>query len=260
MDANPYKSPETTEVPPRVTEKWTVSRIVIAVVLIAFGVMLLACLFLPLTRSARPAAYRVHCSNNLKQIALALHNYADDHDGRLPPAYTVDANGKPLHSWRTLLLPYLEQKALYETIDLSKPWDDPANQQARESSIPTYFCVAAGKPRTETPYVVVRSAEGLFSGADSTRIDMLGDASGLTVLAVEVSREHRVHWMSPEDIDLTTWTARSSWKSWPHSGGGQVSFADAHVQFVLKTAPADALRAIVTIDASDNDAARREID
>ena len=51
----------------------------------------------------------------------------------LPPAYTVDADGRPLHSWRTLILPYLEQEPLYQTIDLSKPWNDPANAKARRN-------------------------------------------------------------------------------------------------------------------------------
>ena len=45
------------------------------------------------------------CVNNLKQIALALHNYEEVYKV-LPPAYTVDAQGRPLHSWRTLILPY----------------------------------------------------------------------------------------------------------------------------------------------------------
>src|SRR5262245_49759347 len=106
------------------------SRIVEILVVLAFLALLVA-LLLPLSRSARPAARRAQCTNNLKQIALALHDYEQEH-GALPPAYTVDAAGRPLHSWRTLILPYLEQEKLYQSIDLSKPWNDPANAQARE--------------------------------------------------------------------------------------------------------------------------------
>src|SRR5437016_2000216 len=92
--------------------------------------MLLIALLIPATRSsARPAARRAQCVNNLKQIAQALLNYEQAY-GALPPAYTVDAKGRPLHSWRTLILPYLEQEPLYRTIDLSKPWNDPANVRA----------------------------------------------------------------------------------------------------------------------------------
>ena len=67
--------------------------------------------------STFPAAYRTpreavrcaQCVDNLKQIALALNNYEQEYNA-LPPAYTVDADGRPLHSWRTLILPYLEEE------------------------------------------------------------------------------------------------------------------------------------------------------
>ena len=90
----------------------------------------------------------MQCANNLKQIALALRNYESVYHA-LPPAYTVDAEGKPLHSWRTLILPYLEQQALYDKIDLSKPWDDPANKEAYETDafrLSVLFGRWSGKP------------------------------------------------------------------------------------------------------------------
>ncbi|MEZ6081865.1 MAG: DUF1559 domain-containing protein [Pirellulaceae bacterium] len=103
-------------------------------------VVLLIGLLLPATRAARPAAYRMQCSNNLKQIALALRNYETSYHA-FPPAATFDSSGNPLHSWRTLILPFLEQNALYDSIDLSKPWDDPANAKAYASSVPVYHCL-----------------------------------------------------------------------------------------------------------------------
>ncbi|MBC8288680.1 MAG: DUF1559 domain-containing protein, partial [Planctomycetes bacterium] len=69
---------------------------------------ILTALFLPATRTPREASRRSQCKNNLKQIGIALHNYHEDH-GAFPPAYTMDANGQPLHSWRTLILLYLAQ-------------------------------------------------------------------------------------------------------------------------------------------------------
>ena len=88
--------------------------------------MLCVCagLLLPAVQAAREAARRMSCSNNIKQIGLAMQNYHTAY-GTLPPAYTVDAQGRPLHSWRTLILPFIEQQALYGEIDLSKPWNDP---------------------------------------------------------------------------------------------------------------------------------------
>lgn len=76
----------------------------------------------------------------------ALHNHASKNGGQFPPAYTVDSNGKPLHSWRTLILAHLDQRALYERIDFSKPWDDPANSEALKTAIDVYSCPASENP------------------------------------------------------------------------------------------------------------------
>src|SRR5262245_5872973 len=91
------------------------------VIVLGIGAVVVA-LLLPAQRRGREAARRTQCKNNLKLIALALHQYEADYHA-LPPAYTVDRYGNPLHSWRTLILPYLDQQALYNSIDLSKAWD-----------------------------------------------------------------------------------------------------------------------------------------
>jgi len=72
------------------------------------------------------ASGKAASQNNLKQIMIALHNYHDSW-GKFPPAVVSDEYGKPLYSWRVLILPYLEQKALYDRFDKTKAWDDPAN-------------------------------------------------------------------------------------------------------------------------------------
>ncbi len=67
---------------------------------------ILIALLLPAVQAAREAARRSACSNNLRQIGVALHNYSDTY-GCFPPAFTVDQQGQPMHSWRALILPYL---------------------------------------------------------------------------------------------------------------------------------------------------------
>src|SRR5690606_28292508 len=64
---------------------------------------------------------RGQCQNNLRQVVLALHGYHVDH-GCFPPAYVADAAGRPMHSWRVLVLPYLEEQDLYAAYNFAEPW------------------------------------------------------------------------------------------------------------------------------------------
>src|SRR5262245_29474808 len=77
----------------------------------AFGLSMLVteAICLPLIDSAGPEARRVQCKyNNVKQIGLALLNYREKY-GTLPPAYIADEARRPMHSWRVLILPFLDQ-------------------------------------------------------------------------------------------------------------------------------------------------------
>ena len=93
----------------------------IEILIVLASLAALVALFIPFSRmgsAGREPSRRSQCKNNLKQIGLALHNYHEKYQA-FPPAYTVDATGKPLHSWRTLILPFVDQQALYDKIDLS---------------------------------------------------------------------------------------------------------------------------------------------
>jgi hypothetical protein len=79
-----------------------------------------------LTQSVRGVAHRAKSQNNLKQLGIAIHSYHDVH-GFLPTDVR-DADGKPLLSWRVLLLPYLEQEPLYRRFKLDEPWDSENNK------------------------------------------------------------------------------------------------------------------------------------
>src|SRR5262245_23181706 len=70
---------------------------------------------------------RIASSKNLQQLALAAHNYHDQHS--LLPSDVVDKKGKAILSWRVRLLPFLEQKALYEKFKLDEPWDSKHNKK-----------------------------------------------------------------------------------------------------------------------------------
>ena len=119
----------------------------IIAILVVVGVLLLCVvgglvgLLLPAISAAREAARRSACSNNLRQIGLGLHAYTDVWRS-LPPAYTVDASGRPLHSWRVLILPFMDYGGLYDQIRLDEPWDSPHNAKTAEGVVvPQYRCL-----------------------------------------------------------------------------------------------------------------------
>jgi prepilin-type processing-associated H-X9-DG protein len=214
---------------------------------------LLIALLLPATRSSRGAARRIQCVNNLKQIALALHNYESRYNA-LPPAHTVDAAGKPLHSWRTLILPYLEeQKLLYDTIDLSKPWNDPANAKAYATEVSAYRCPALSAPAGQTTYLAIVANNGCFLPDKPRRLSEISDDLGLTLTVIEADRDHAVHWMAPIDADESLVMGISPESKLDHPGGMNAAFVDGRIRFLKATSLASQRRALISIAGNDHE-------
>jgi hypothetical protein len=154
----------------------------------------------------RTAAHRYACESNLEQIVLAMHIYHASW-GSLPPAYLADEAGKPKHSWRVLLLPYLpawdgDPKSPYETYDFSEPWDGPNNRQLVEQMPRVYRCPQEHGQSTEsTSYVVVTGDESAFSGHSSVRLNEIGDGLDATILVAAIGGSG-ISWMEPRDVSL----------------------------------------------------------
>lgn len=83
-------------------------------------------LLIPAVQRVREAAARTQSQNNLKQITLAMHSFNDTHR-RLPPAVVYGKDGRPLYSWRVLILPFIEEDPLFRQFKLDEPWDSPNN-------------------------------------------------------------------------------------------------------------------------------------
>ncbi len=214
------------------------------VVLAIIGILLV--LFLPSVHRGREPGRRMQCKNNLKQIGLALHNYHDAY-GAFPPAYTVDTEGQPLHSWRTLILPYMDQKPLYDKIDLSKPWDEPANAEAFRASLPSLICPSSASPPGQTTYLAVVTPQSCLRPEKSSSIREITDGPSNTILVIEVDAAHAVPWMAPTDADEALLLNFRPKLKTSHTGGFHVLLGDGTGRFFSENVPNDIRRALITM-------------
>jgi prepilin-type N-terminal cleavage/methylation domain-containing protein len=104
------------------------------VVIAIIGILI--ALLLPAVQSAREAARRMQCSNNLKQMGLALHNYASAHREYFP----IGGTGPAKHALFTAMLPYLEQQPLHDDLDLMGAKRTTFQEPHRYSPVPPYVC------------------------------------------------------------------------------------------------------------------------
>jgi prepilin-type processing-associated H-X9-DG protein len=97
----------------------------------------LVALLLPAIQKVRETANRTTCTNNLKQIGLALHSYHDVYRG-FPPSATAAPNKH--HSWMTFILPYMEQKTVFDQYDFTSNWYAASNKLAVRNQIKVFQC------------------------------------------------------------------------------------------------------------------------
>ncbi len=215
-------------------------------------------LFTPLIQgpilASRQAAKRMQCTNNLKMLGLAAHNYHDA-NGVWPPPYSVDAAGKPLHSWRVLVLPYLEESALYEAIRKDEPWDSEYNKQFHDKMPVVLRCpeCKVGDAKSGSSYCMVVGEETFGQppkpDAKKFTIARITDGTSNTIMFVE--RREPVNWMEPVDIpqEVAYEGINKSYEgiSSFHNGGVNCTFCDGSVRFLDDTIDLKTLKALLTI-------------
>jgi len=205
---------------------WGFTLIELLVVIAIIAVLI--ALLLPAVQQAREAARRTQCKNSLKQLGLSLHNYPDVLN-RFPQAKVYDPNmtqcqswisGNGL-SWRVMILPYIDQAPLYQTINFSewiecRTFTPSTITPLRNKVIPAFFCpsdptpqvyqsawagtnyaamAASGKGAVNPPALSSCGATG-FSHGDQTgglayqgrKIAEITDGTSNTALAGEVFR------------------------------------------------------------------------
>ncbi|NMC20782.1 MAG: DUF1559 domain-containing protein [Thermogutta sp.] len=230
---------------PRRRTFWVV---ILAVVLAGTMVLLamigiLIALLLPAVQAAREAARRSQCLNHMKQIGLAMLNYHDVY--RCFPPVTPDDPAAP--GWRTLILPYLNEAALYERYDLSQSWDAPDNAFVVNTVLPEYNCPSVEGPLLRTHYVRVVGPDTMADPDEIVSCPDIVDGLSNTILCVEWP-DSEIRWAEPRDITLEEFLA---WFAEPkhrrgHPGGINVLLGDGSVRFLPYSTPVEKVRAMLT--------------
>jgi prepilin-type processing-associated H-X9-DG protein len=194
---------------------------------LVLGSGLAAGMLVPAVQRIRQSADRMKDSNNLKQFALAVHNYHDANG--FVPAAICDNDGKPLLSWRVAMLPYIEQDNLYRQFKLDEPWDSENNKKLIEKMPPIFQIPGSRAKAGHTHYrTFVGEGASWKSYSDKARIPAsFPDGTSNTWMIVEA--EEAVTWTKPEELAYDGKTVPKLGKFF--RGGFNVAFWDGSVRY-----------------------------
>ena len=200
---------------------------------------------LPAVRTSLDAARRAQCINNLKQIALAMHNYHAANNV-FPRSASVDENGKPLLSWRVSILPYLGHQTLYSKFNFDEPWDSAHNKELLKEMPPVYSCPDRLKPESfTTSYQVFVGKNAMFENDQDVGIADVTDGTSNTFLVVEAKTA--APWTKPDDLTFDPGAAPSKLGvGSAHPGGFNAAMGDGSVRFIKDTVDVKQFRSMVT--------------
>lgn len=178
--------------PQRLTAPGQIQMKTIVVTLLVAGCFLFV--FSGLGTGIDPGHGNIEIANDQGRLALAILNYESRGEG-LPPAQIVCHDGTPKHSWRVLILPFLDQKELFERYNMDEPWDSPGNLAvAQELKVPLF---SLDQPQLAT-YKLVTGPKTCFERGKTTH---LRDVGNNPVILVE-DTQNPIPWTKPDDLAI----------------------------------------------------------
>jgi hypothetical protein len=160
-----------------------------------------------------------------------------------------------IHFWRVLILPFLEQKALYDAYNFAEPWDGPDNRKLAEKIGRIYLRSDLDSDQVHTTsFVAVVGRETAWRGTAPLSRRDLGDGSSDTLMVVEVP-DGTYRWMEPRDLRYDRMSFRINDGSGrglgSTLGGARVAFADGSIQTLPDDFDPQKLRAMLTANGGD---------
>lgn len=217
-------------------------------------------LMLPAVGAPREAGRRRQCFNNLRQIGLAILQYQQQY-GCFPPAFVPDERGKPKHSWRVLILPFMGNDDLYKQYRFDEPWNGPHNTQLALQMPAVYRCPTHATEGSETSYAMFVGPHAASDGPRPRKPSEIVDGLSNTIMVAEAVGAH-IGWLEPRDLRTEEMRFRPHFFdndsengtceiSSDHSGIAHALFCDGSVKCIGHWIEPERLEAMTTIDRGE---------
>jgi hypothetical protein len=190
---------------------------------------------------------RTTSTNNLKQLALAMHAYHDAH--RMMPSAGDGRVGKGMLSWRVALLPYIENDNLHKQFRLNEPWDSPNNKKLLDL-MPNVYKSPKNTAAAGMTHYQVFTGKGPFGRPTPPKLTAsFKDGTSSTFLIVEAGTA--VPWTKPEDLKFDGTQLPNL--SGPYGNQFFAAMGDGTVRLIRHPQPYtdQLLRAIITPDGAE---------
>jgi prepilin-type processing-associated H-X9-DG protein len=197
-----------------------------------------------------PTARRVMCENNLRQIGEGLKSYHQKY-GSFPPAFTADANGKPLYSWRAVVLMEMGRTDVSQRLQPNEPWNGPKNSLLAAEGSPTYICTSYRQPVQMTSYLAVVGPHSAWPAPHARKLAEFKNPAK-TIIVLEMPNSG-VNWLEPRDLFVGQ--LKDGFGALippgalpPHSDGFNALFADGHVETLPANIDPQVLSEMLEVD------------
>ena len=160
---------------------------------------MLVSLAMPKISQMRDRPRREACLQNLKRIGLAMQAYHQTH-GCFPPPFLADKSGKPQHSWRVLILPFLDEQALYARYRFDEPWNSTHNMALADQMPAIYRCPSETASGPKTSYAMLVGPHAFSDGSTPRRMSDIKKRLSSIIMVAEAADEG-INWLEPRDLD-----------------------------------------------------------